>query len=475
MATLHTVSRTRNGKRVATHAAIPVTDHLFSLSETGLAERFARDYGDGVRWCETWKEWLVYTTTHWQIDDHQHVRTLAKKVVRSLYTEAKDAADGDAQHIAKYALRSEAEKVRRALLELAKSEDPVPALPAQFDSDASTWLLNCANGTLDLKTGTLRAHDPADYLMKCIPIVYDPKASCPAWEAFLSSVMAGSDELVDFLWKAIGYSLTGATTEQCLFFCHGAGSNGKSTFLNMLREVLGNYGKQTAFSTFLRQEHEHVRNDLADLVGTRLVVASEIEDGKRLNAVVVKTLTGDDPIKARFLFSEYFEFSPHMKIWLGMNHKPVITDTTHAMWRRVRLIPFTRTFEGADCDVSLPNKLRAELPGILAWSVRGCLAWQEKRLPLPDAIKAATGEYRDEMDVIGAFLGECCELDPRANVLTASLYDRYTEWCKRSGEERNTKTKKGFGLAMQEHGFESGMGNGGIRLWKGLKLAPREE
>lgn len=462
-----TPTGTRNGQDAAAHAQ---DNRRFYLSETGLAERFARDHGQAVRWCETWKKWLVYTETHWQIDASQHVRTRAKQVVRSLYTEATAATDSDTRkELGKFALRSEAEKVRRALLELAKSEDPIPALPTQFDSDHSTWLLNVSNGTIDLKTGTLRAHDPADYLTKCIPIVYDPKAVCPTWETFLTTTMDGKEDVINFLWKAIGYSLTGDTTEQCLFFCHGAGSNGKSTFLNILRAVVGTYGKQTAFSTFLHHDRETVRNDLADLAGTRLVVASEIEEGKRLNAVVVKTLTGDDPIKARFLFAEYFEFSPHMKIWLGMNHKPVITDTTYAMWRRVRLIPFTQTFEGDACDVSLPDKLRAELPGILAWAVRGCLAWQEERLPLPEAVRVATAEYRDDMDVLSAFLGECCILDPRADVLTASLYDRYAEWCKKSGE--NMKTKKGFGLAMQDHGFESGQISGGLRIWKGLNLA----
>jgi putative DNA primase/helicase len=280
--------------------------------------------------------------------------------------------------------------------------------------------------------------------------------------------MDSNDEVIDFLWKASGYSLTGNTKEDCLFLLYGTGANGKSTFLSILRALLADYSKQAAFSTFLHQERETVRNDLADLAGVRLVVASETDEGKRFSLSVVKALTGQDVIKARFLFSENFEYSPQMKIWLGANHKPVIRGTDHAIWRRIRLIPFNQRFEGATKDPNMREKLLKERPGFLAWAVRGCLAWQQEGLPLPEAVKNATDEYRNESDVIGAFLDECCVMEPYADVLTAALYDAYVEWCRKSGEE--ARTKKAFGMLLQERGFEPGKSSAGLRIWKGLRL-----
>ncbi|MGH9426935.1 MAG: DNA primase family protein, partial [Terriglobia bacterium] len=238
--------------------------------------------------------------------------------------------------------------------------------------------------------------------------------------------LAGKEDVIDFLWKAIGYSLTGDTQEDCLFLLYGAGANGKSTFLNILRALLGEYGKQAAFSTFLYQERDAVRNDLADLRGARLVVASEAEEGKRLSESLIKALTGRDLIKTRFLFQEHFEFIPQMKLWLAANHKPVIRGTDYAIWRRIRLLPFTETFQGEACDKGLPDKLKAELLGIFAWAVRGCLAWQRDGLPLPQSVKAATEEYRSDMDAVACFLEEKCICRPESTVPSSVLYGAYS-------------------------------------------------
>jgi putative DNA primase/helicase len=448
----------------------------YRLTDTGLAERFARRHGRRVRWVEPWKKWLVYDTSHWARDDVQRVRQFAKQTVQALYHEAGEDADPrERKKVAVFAIRSEARKSREAMIELAKSEHGIPALPDLFDTDP--WLLNVANGTLDLRTGTLREHSAADYITKYIPIAYDPQADCPLWEDFLTAVMAGNDDVIDFLWKAIGYSLTGDVREDALFFCYGAGANGKSTFLNVLRALLADYGKQAAFETFLQKKHEGISNDVADLAGCRLVVASEAEEGRRFSMSKVKSFTGKDKIKARFLHQENFEFPPQMKIWLAANHKPEIRSTDHATWRRWRLIPFTRCFKEAghvkekkDAEQvkDMLDKLLTELPGILAWAVRGCLAWQQDGLPLPETVRVATEAYRNESDIVGAFLSECCVMDPTGNVLIASLYDRYVEWCKKSGED--AKTKKAFGILMYERGFESGKDTAGLRVWIGVKL-----
>jgi putative DNA primase/helicase len=434
----------------------------FRLTETGNAERLAQQHGSILRWCELWKKWLVYSGMHWQVDVSHRARQLAKETVRKMYEESAAADDDERrQKLVKHALQSESEKARRAMLELAKGEGKIPALPEQFDTDP--WSLNVSNGTLDLHTGILRPHSTADYITKLIPIAYDPQASCPQWEAFLATVMDGNADVIDFLWKSIGYSLTGDTREDCLFLLYGTGANGKSTVLTILRALLADYSKQAAFSTFLHQERETVRNDLADLQGARLVVASETDEGKRLSTSVIKQLTGQDKIKARFLFAEHFEFSPQLKLWLAANHKPVIRGTDDGIWRRIRLIPFTQKFEGASKDENMRDKLLTELPGILAWAVRGCLAWQEEHLPMPETVRNATAGYKAESDIIGGFLEECCLLNEQAKVKSSALYNAYVTF---SGDKLMTQTA--FSLNLLERGYTKEKMS--VFYWKGIGL-----
>jgi putative DNA primase/helicase len=269
--------------------------------------------------------------------------------------------------------------------------------------------------------------------------------------------------VIDFLWKAIGYSLTGDVREDCLFLLYGTGANGKSTLLTILRAILADYGKQAAFSTFLHKENDPVRNDIADLHGARLVVASETDEGKRFSLSVVKQLTGQDKVKARFLFAENFEFAPQLKLWLAANHKPVIKGIDPAIWRRIRLIPFTQKFEGATKDATMRDKLLAELPGILAWAVRGCLAWQKDGLPMPDTVKNATADYKAESDTIGSFLEDCCLLNPQAKVKSSSLFNSYVAF---SGDKLMTQTA--FSRDLLERGYEKE--KVGTMYWKGIGL-----
>lgn len=469
----------------------PVTFPEFNLTDLGNGERFVEEQGENLRYCNPWKDWLIWEDTHWERDKVQRVMTMARATVRGIYEQvhalverianATDKAERKAlaaeqDRLLSHAMRSE--NVTRVTAMARLAEMDLSVSPAALD--ANTWLLNVANGTLDLRTGTLRPHARADLLTKCIPIVYDANAVCPQWEDFLLSVLRGNEETLDFLWRAVGYSLTGETREHCFFLLHGSGSNGKTTLLNVLLALTGQYGKQSPFSTFLLKDRETATNDLAALQGVRLAVASEAEEGRRLALSVVKALTGGDTISARFLFKEFVEFVPQMKIWLGTNHKPVIRGTDEAIWRRIRLIPFSQQYgesgtgEGTSQgeilpkDVLLPGKLRVELPGILAWAVRGCLAWQKDGFLTSEAIRKATANYRAESDVIGTFLNEECIRDERANVLTSSVYDAYIAWCKASGED--PIAKRSLGQQLQERGFDPRRGAGGIRLWKGLRL-----
>ena len=358
--------------------------------------------------------------------------------------------------------------------------------------DAQPWLLNCTNGTLDLRSGVLRSHTPTDLLTKCLTIPYEPDAPCPTWQAFLWRIMGGSQApdtpdmsvgelaqreqadtrataLIGFLQRAIGYSLTGSTREQCLFILHGPTKTGKSTFLATLRALLGPYGQQADMESFMHKDRQEVRNDLADLAGSRFVCALESQKERRLAENLVKQMTGGtDQMKARFLFQEHFTFKPQFKIFLGTNHKPVIKDTDSAIWERIRLVPFTVQIPKDERDKALDERLQAELSGILAWAVQGCLAWQKRgELGEPDAVIEATAGYRSEMDSLGRFFEECCLRSPDVRVKAGVLYERYKHWAVESGEQPITLSK--LGIELDNRGFTKRVSNGTVwRLGLGL-------
>jgi putative DNA primase/helicase len=439
-------------------------------TDLGNAKRFISQYGRDVRYVPLWKKWLLWDGTRWAVDGTYNVIQRAKETVRSLPTElASIQEDERRRSFAQHMARSESHGRIVDMVELAKSEPGVPVTPEQLDADP--WVLNVCNGTLDLRTGHLRPHARADLLTKLAPVTYDPGALCPTWVGFLSRILAGDGELIRFVQKVIGYSLTGSTQEQCLFILYGAGANGKSTLIQTISALLGDYARQTPTETLLIQRGDGVRNDLARLQGARFVSAVEVEGGRKLAEALVKQLTGGDTITARFLYGEHFEFQPMFKLWLAVNHKPVVQGTDHAIWRRLRLIPFTVTIPAAEQDKRLTEKLQAELPGILRWAVEGCLLWQQEGLEPPAAVHRATGDYRAEMDVIAAFIRDCCVVEPQRQVSTSELYAEYRGWCEQMGE--SAVTQKAFGTALRERGCTPGRTSGG-RLWVGIALREEE-
>ena len=292
------------------------------------------------------------------------------------------------------------------MLVLAQSEPDIPARITEFDTDP--LLLNCANGVLNLATGELMPHAPARRLSKITTIAYDPMAACPLWLEFLDRVMGSDDDMIDYLQRAMGYTLTGHTGEQCLFFTHGNGANGKSVFLEILLQMAGEYGTNARADSFMVKQQSGIPNDIARLVGMRFVGVNETETGQRMAESLVKDLTGGDTISARFLHREFFTFRPEFKLWIRGNHKPSIRGTDDGIWRRIHLIPFEVQIPEAERDPNLPEKLHAELPGILRWAVEGAIAWQRDGLRVPEKVKAATSEYRTEMDRLADFIDEKC-------------------------------------------------------------------
>jgi putative DNA primase/helicase len=438
------------------------------LSDQGNAQRLVLAYGSGLRYCYPWKKWLVWNGCQWKEDKTGLVQRRAKETIRFLYINAANQSDqASREALAKFAVASEAEARLRAMVKLARSEPGVPILPEELD--ANSWLLNVQNGTLDLRTGDLRDHRKNDLITKLVPVEYDPNARCPLWERFLDRIFNGDKELIGFVQRAVGYALTGSTREQVLFMLYGTGANGKSTFLETLRAALGDYAHHADFSTFIARNINGPRNDIARLNGARLVTAQEIQSGQRLDERLVKQLTGGDTVTARFLYAENFEFKPTFKLFLAANHKPVIRGTDHAIWRRIRLIPFTVTIPDEEQDKDLARKLQRELPGILTWAVRGCLQWQEKGLAAPETVTKATATYRREMDTFAGFLSERCILFSEARVSAKALYTAYREWCAEMGEK--TLTQRKVGMALTEKGLERRrLGASGRYWWIGVGL-----
>jgi putative DNA primase/helicase len=438
--------------------------NAFPLTDTGNGESLAALFGGVLRFAHVPPgptggikgHWLIWSGHRWAPVDMGQVETFAKQTARRREaaalalpsdTKAQEAYRKDALS---WALGSESAYRRRAMCDLARTESPIAARYTDFDRDP--WLLGCRNGVLDLRTGTLRPGRQADLVTKSVGFDFDPDAPCPRWDRFLLEIFDGDTALVGFLRRAVGYSLTADTREQCLFLCHGSGANGKTTLLSTLRAAFGDYAVNSPFSTFEWDRNTQGTNDLAALAGARLVTAAETSEARRLNEARVKAITGGDPVTARFLFSEFFTFVPGFKVWLAMNALPKVTGTDLGIWRRIRLVPFKVSFAGRE-DRTLDAQLRTELPGILRWAVEGCLEWQGLgTLGAPEAVVEATEAYRTQSDLVGRFLAEEVLVRDGMTVRASELYGAFAAWAKRQGEDVMAGTA--FGLRMRDLGHE---------------------
>lgn len=440
------------------------------LTDTGLAERFARQHVKSVRFCWPWSKWLVWDGRRWARDQAGDVDQLAKKTARAILVEAAGEPDGDrCKELASFALRSESATRRAAMLNLSRSEPGIPVLPDTLDTDP--WALNLPNGTLDLRTGDLREHRRGDHLTKLCPVEFHPDAESPTWHRFLEDIFRADAELIGFVQRLLGYCLTGAVTEQVLPIFYGTGSNGKSTLVNVVLEMLGaDYAMKAPGDLLLAKRNDSHPTERADLHGMRFVACLESDEGRRLAEALTKDLTGGDKIRARRMREDYFEFVPSHKLILASNHKPAVKGTDHAMWRRIRLVPFSVTVADADQDKQLPEKLTAELPGILAWSVRGCLEWQRDGLQPCGEVIAATKSYRNEEDSLAEFFDERCILHSDACVPSKDLYAAYRKHMEENGER--SLSRRRFGARMSDRDFERYTNNG---VWyRGIDLHATE-
>lgn len=414
-------------------------------TEPALAGRFAIAAGDKFRYDHKRESWLHYETPCWRIDADKAVYRSALDFVRGEQIMVSRIADTKTrEHELRAALKAETKQVLDRTVTVSTWTPP-------FNDDGEKWdrypmLLAAANGIVNLNDGTLRDGVPEDRLTQRTDIPYRPDDKCPRWEQFLDEVFDGDADVVNYVHRALGYCLTGDMREQCFFTCIGEGSNGKSVFLDTVETVWGEYGLRANMRVFLSTGSDEDKFNLADFHGRRLIFAAETKVGARINEHMLKNFTGGESIRVERKYGHPFTIQPVGKVWLGVNHLPKVVDESYGFWRRVRIVPFLRTFTGSGEDRDLKGKLRAEAAGILAWGVRGALAWQRDGLQEPSSIRSATESYKENEDPLGIFLAEGVQPNPDGRVAASAFYKAYRDWGKAAGlPDRELISSTAFG------------------------------
>lgn len=440
--------------------------NTFAMTDLGNSERLIYHYGDVIRYCHLWKKWIVWEGKRWLKDDSGAIYRLAKETVRSINAEAALEQDYSKRgEISKWAFLSESSYRIEAIVKLATNELPI----SPDDLDQDVWFLNVENGIIDLRTGEFSEdHLKEKFITKLANVKYDPDAKCPLWENFLHEIFEGNLELIDYIQKAIGYSMTSDDREQVLFFLHGLGQNGKTTFLNIIMTMLGEYAKDADPSTFMDKKFDGgPKNDVARLKGARFVRSSEIAEGKYLDEDFIKRVTGHEGLTARFLYGEIFDFAPKFKLWMISNNKPTIRGSDFAIWRRLMTIPFNYRVPNEKRDKTLEAKLDSELPGILNWVIKGCMKWLSEGLNPPEIVVIANTEYKDEMDPLKDFLDDVCNIGVVNKIPAGELYAAYRTYCYCMRTE--TISQQSFGRRLSHLGLKKSREFDG-RYWEGIEI-----
>lgn len=415
----------------------------YDMTDSGNAQRLRDKFNGNIKYSYVQKKWLYWTGKTWNVDITGEIKKLADTVIEDMKREA-FSADGEIQEeLLKWCNKTASSKGKVSMITEAQHLEGVPVLPNELD--AYTDYINCQNGIVNLRTGELLPHD-SNFMMTHISYAeYDTTKKKPKlWLKFLNDVCNGDQELIDYLQKCIGYSLSGSTREQCAFFVYGMGNNGKSTFLDIVSDILGTYSANVQPETIMVRKNDGGANsDIARLKSTRFVTSVEPNEGMRLNEGLIKQLTGGDKVTCRFLYGEEFEYIPEFKIWIGTNHKPTIRGTDVGIWRRIRLIPFEVNIPKEKVDTNLKYKLRKELAQIFAWAVEGCKKWQAEGLELPQCVQKATNEYKTEMDILASFMEQCTVIDytEQEPVPANKLFNLYLLWAQQNKEYQMTSRR----------------------------------
>lgn len=390
------------------------------------AEEFSKMYDNQVKWSKDIGGWLIYNGKHWERDRNNKIKSYAMKFHKKLIDDLrKFSGDDDQKELFARHIKSSGANVKlEAMLDCSKGI--LSESPESFDSNKE--LFNCSNGTLSLNPIKFTKFNPHDLLTKISSVEFDQKALCPLWGKFLNEIFLERKDIIDFIQRIVGYSLSASTKEQCLFILYGSGRNGKSIFLDTISKMLGHYAFNCPPNTLIRTNNSGgVPNDIASLKGARMVTASENNENVTLNEALIKQLTGGDKITARFLHKEYFEFTPTFKIFIATNHKPNIRGTDIGIWRRIKMIPFDLKITEENDDRNLGDKLLGELPGIFRWATVGYKEWLMKGLSVPRSIDAATDQYKNEEDDLGQFIQDYCVEDKLGVIPISEFKKRFRD------------------------------------------------
>jgi putative DNA primase/helicase len=454
----------RTARRAAHIATDDDPDRPPAFTDEALALRFTDQHKARLRFVATWGKWLVWDGAVWRPDDTMQAFDLSRAVCRKAAAECND-------HRIAAAIASA--KTVAAVERLAKADRRHAATVDQWDADP--WLLNTPGGVVDLRTGDTRPHCASDHMTKITAVA--PGGDCPLWLGSLHRIMAGDAELIAFLQRAAGYSLTGSTREHALFFGYGTGGNGKGVFINATAGILGSYAAVAMMDTFVASQGERHPADLAMLRGARLVTAQETEEGRRWAESRIKALTGGDPITARFMRQDFFTFTPQFKLFLVGNHKPALRNVDEAIRRRFHLIPFEVKIPAKERDLDLPEKLKAEWSGILDWMIDGCVAWQREGLAPPSAVHTATDEYLQSEDAFAVWIKERCRAIGAGHTETGALFADWRQWTAAAGEEAGSL--KRFSQSLEAKGYVKTKAENDRSAFEGIALGktrpdPRE-
>jgi P4 family phage/plasmid primase-like protien len=432
-------------------------------SEDDLALKFADRHEQTLRYVAHWGRWLHYDGKRWAHEHTLLAYDLARDICREEAASAASAKQADAIKRA---------NTVAAVERLARADRRIAGRSDQWDADP--WLLNTPNGVIDLRSGSIRPHSQLDYMTKITAVA--PGGICPTWREHLLRVMNHKVELVAYLQRVFGYGLTGITREHALFFAYGTGANGKSVTINTVLGIMGDYQRSASMETFTVAKYDRHPTELAGLQGARLVSATETEESKHWAESRIKMLTGGDKVEARFMRQDFFEYTPQFKLFISGNHKPRLRSVDEATSRRFQIIPFDVTIPPLDRDHSLPEKLKSEWPGILAWMIEGCLLWQRDGLNPPEAVRASTSTYLDEEDLVLRWFDECCEADTSARTASSELHQSFVSWATRTREF--PLSQKAFSERLAARAVRLGLLKGSDRkgaYFQGLRMREEED
>ncbi|MEM9109139.1 MAG: phage/plasmid primase, P4 family [Planctomycetota bacterium] len=446
--------------------AIKYSNKERELTDLGNAERLVDMYGHELRYCHVKERWYYWDGVRWAWANAGEMTRYAAEVTRSIAVESYLPCNvHQSSKVLKHAQFSQHQLRIKAMIDIARDLLPIPVSVDALDADP--WKFNCLNGTVNLKTGQLEAHNPDDLITKIAPVNYDSKASYTGWLRFLRQITGNDKQLIRYLRRMVGYCLTGSCQEHALFMFWGKGANGKSTFFVVIQNMMGEYAIQAPpdLLTARGQGPAHPC-DIADLHGARLAVDSEVGQNIRMDEAKAKRLTGGDRVKGRPLFKDFIEFDPTFKLAATVNDKPKVPGDDDALYRRMHLVPFIIQIPAEQQDKHLPEKLKREASGILRWAVEGCLEWARDGLQPPQCVVDATEEYRSEMDSVGTFIGDACSVGKGLEIQAGNLYNAYEYWASKSGLDPMTKTM--FGKTIKKRGFKQKRGSKGHRIYLGI-------